>query len=197
MQLTEEQAIIDSSATLKSDVLKVGNHGNPDATGDDFAALVAPAFAVISTDTTVDTDSANPRVYAALPNTTIEVTQDFPVGVLLTLDESGAILLQNPAKESVPSSVVVQAFDVPSQTITLTNSGAAPADLSGMILFSVRSDATLRFPEGTQLGAGESLVIGTGEDFSFKDEDKPLNKKKANTVLLFDRFGTLVNQLEQ
>ncbi|MPN63735.1 hypothetical protein SDC9_211501 [bioreactor metagenome] len=132
-----------------------------------------------------------------MPNTTIEVTQDFPIGVLLTLDESGAILLQNPAKESVPSSVVVQAFDVPSQTITLTNSGAAPADLSGMILFSVRSDATLRFPEGTQLGAGESLVIGTGEDFSFKDEDKPLNKKKANTVLLFDRFGTLVNQLEQ
>ena len=197
MQFTEEQAIIDSGATLKSDVLKVGNHGNPDATGDDFAALVAPAFAVISTDTAVDTDSANPRVYAALPNTTIEVTQDFPIGVLLTLDQSGAILLQNPAKESVPSFVVVQAIDVPSQTITLTNSGAAPADLSGMILFSVRSDATLRFPEGTQLGAGESLVIGTGEDFSFKDEDNPLNKKKANTVLLFDRFGTLVNQLEQ
>ncbi len=197
MQFAEEQAIIDSDATLKSDVLKVGNHGNPDATGDDFGTLVAPDFAVISTDTTVDTDSANPRVYAALPNATIKVTQDFSIGVLLTLDESDAILLQNPANESVASALVVQALDVPSQTITLTNSGIAPADLSGMILFSVQSDATLRFPEGTQLGAGESLVIGASEDFSFKGEDKPLNKKKTNTVLLFDRFGTLVSQLEQ
>ncbi|MEZ4628590.1 MAG: hypothetical protein R2912_11080 [Eubacteriales bacterium] len=36
MQFAEEQEIIASGAVLKSDVLKVGNHGNPDATGDDF-----------------------------------------------------------------------------------------------------------------------------------------------------------------
>ena len=197
MQFAEEQALIDSGAALKSEVLKVGNHGNPDATGDDFGARVSPAFAVISTDTSVDTDSANPRVYAALPSAKIEVTQDFPIGVLLTLDESGAILLQNPTPESGASAVVVQALDVPSQTITLTNSGTAPANLSGMILFSVRSDAALRFPEGTQLGAGESLVIGAGRDFAFKGEDKPLSKKKDNTVRLYDRLGTLVSQLEQ
>ena len=197
MQFSEEQAIIDSGATLKSDVLKVGNHGNPDATGNDFGAQVSPSFAVISTDTNVDTDSANPRVYTALPSAKIEVTQDFPMGILLSLDSNGAIALQNPARESIASQVVVQAFDVSSQTITLTNSGTASADLSGMILFSSRSDATLRFPEGTQLGAGESLVIGTGMDFSFQGEDKPLSKKKDNTVLLFDRFGTRLSQLEQ
>lgn len=197
MQFAEEQAIIDSGATLKSDVLKVGNHGNPDATGDDFGAQVSPSFAVISTDTNVDTDSANPRVYTALPSAKIEVTQDFPMGILLSLDSNGAIALHNPARESIASQVVVQAFDVAAQTITLTNSGTASADLSGMILFSSRSDATLRFPEGTQLGAGESLVIGTGMDFSFQGEDKPLGKKKDNTVLLFDRFGTRLSQLEQ
>ena len=60
MQFAEEKELIASSANLKSDVLKVGNHGNPDATGDDFATLVSPAFAVISTNTSVDKDSANP-----------------------------------------------------------------------------------------------------------------------------------------
>lgn len=197
MQFTEEQALIDSGTSLKSDMLKVGNHGNPDATGDDFGALVSPAFAVISTDTNVDTDSANPRVYAALPNTTIVVTQDFPLGVLLTLDESGAVTFHSPARESIASSVVVQAFDVSAQTITLANTGSEAADLSGMILFSSRSDATLRFPDGTKLDAGASLVVGAGGGFSFKDEEKPLSKKKDNTVLLFDRFGSLMSQLDQ
>jgi competence protein ComEC len=197
MQFAEEEEIIASGANLQSDMLKVGNHGNPDATGDDFASLVSPAFAVISTNTTEDADSANPRVYAALPDAEIVVTQDFPLGVLLMLDDSGAIALGNPARERAESSVVVSGFDVSSQTITLSNNGATVADLSGMILFSVRSDAALRIPDGTMLAAGESLVIGEGGDFSFKGEDKPLSKKKDNTVILFDRLGTLVSKLEQ
>jgi len=197
MQFAEEQEIIASGAALKSDVLKVGNHGNPDATGDDFGMLVSPALAVISTNTTVDKDSANPRVYAALPDAQIVVTQDFPLGVLLTLDNSGEIALGNPAREPVERSVIVSGFDVSSQTITLTTSDTNAADLSGMILFSVRSDALLRFPDGTMLNNGESLVIGEGGDFTFKGEDKPLSKKKDNTVILYDRFGALISKLEQ
>jgi competence protein ComEC len=196
MQFPEEQEIIASGATLKSDVLKVGNHGNPDATGDDFSALVSPEYAVISTNTMVDKDSANPRVYAALPMAQIVVTEDYPIGVLLTLDESGAVTISNPAREASDSPVWVGDFDVEAQTITLFNSGTAPADLSGMILFSIRSGATLRFPEGTVLGTEASLTVGESGDFSFKGEDKPL-KKKNNTVILYDRFGTLISKLEQ
>jgi len=197
MQFLEEQAIITTGAPLKSDVLKVGNHGNPDATSSDFGALVAPDFAVISTDTAVDEDSANPRVYAALPTAQIAVTQNFPIGVLLTLDDSGAVTLRNPAREPVASSVVVSNFDVLAQTITLVNTGTASIDLSGMILYSSRSDATLRFPEGTSLAASSSLVVGAGETYSFSGEDKPLSKKKDNTVLLYDRSGTVLSKLER
>ena len=197
MQFPEEQEIISSGVNLKSDVLKVGNHGNPDATGDDFGALVSPDTAVISTNTIVDKDSANPRVYAALPTAQIVVTQDFPIGVLLTLDDSGTITLHNPARQSPTASVLVQSFDVEAQTITLVNNGTEIVDLSGMILFSVRSDATLRFSDGTTLAAGDQLIIGAGGDFNFSAEDKPLSKKKDNTVILYDRLGLLVSKLEQ
>ena len=197
MQFAEEQALIASGVSLKSDVLKVGNHGNPDATGDDFGALVSPGFAVISTNTVEDPDSANPRVYAALPSAQIAVTQDFPIGVLLTLDDSGAIVLGNPAREVTASTVKISNFDVAAQTVTLENIGASPADLSGMILYSVRSGAVLRFSDGTTLAVGGSLIVGSGGDFSFPGEDKPLSKKKDNTVILYDRFGSLVAKLEQ
>ncbi len=193
MQFAEEQEVIASGAALNSDVLKVGNHGNPDATGDDFGALVSPDFAVISTDTSVDADSANPRVYAALPEAQVVVTQDFPIGVLFTLDASGAVEIQNPARQAQNTTVVVSDLDVGEQSITLTNTGSSPVDLSGMMLFSVRSDALLRFPEGTTLDAGDVLQIGEGGDLSFAGEDKPLNKKKDNTVMLYDRFGSLVS----
>ena len=96
MQVSEEQALIASGVSLKADVLKVGNHGNPDATGDDFAALVSPSVAVIPTDTTENADSANPRVFAALPGADIYVTQDFPIGILLTLDAAGNIVVSDP-----------------------------------------------------------------------------------------------------
>ena len=178
-------------------MLKVGNHGNPDATGDDFASLVDPAFAIISTDTSVDANSASPRIYAALPNAEVAVTQDFPIGILLTLDESGEISLHNPARGGASSSIVVDSFSVDRQSVTLRNTGSESQDLSGMILYSVRSNAALRFPEGTLLPAGESLVVGGGGDISFPSEDKLLSKKKANTVMLYDRFGALVSQLEQ
>ena len=197
MQFIEEQALIASSTALKSDVLKVANHGNPDATGDDFGALVSPDFAVISTDTSDDADSANPRVYAALPTAKVAVTQNFPIGVLLTLDDSGAVSLKNPARPAPNVAVTVDSFDVAQQTITLVNSSSDSVDLSGMILYSSRSGATLRFPEGTALASGETLVIGAGGDFNFSGEDKPLSKKKDNTVVLFDRFGTVLSDLER
>lgn len=197
MQFAEEQEIIASGAEMKSDVLKVGNHGNPDATGDDFGSLVSPEYAVISTDTNEDADSANPRVFAALSMAKIAITQEYPLGVLLTLSAEGVVTFHNPAREAQPSAVAISDLSVSEQSVTLTNTGSTPADLSGMMLFSVRSDALLRFPNGTMLGAGESLVVAEGGVLSFGGEDKPLNKKKTNTVLLYDQFGSLISTLEQ
>ena len=197
MQFAEEQTLIDSGAELKSDLLKIGNHGNPDATGTDFASLVSPSVAIISTNTGEDADSANPLVYAALSMAQISVTQNFPLGILLTLDEDGKINLSNPAQEPAQISVVVIGLDVDDQTVTLRNDGTADADLSGSILFSTRSGAALRFPAGTVLNAGESLLVGEGQPLFFLNEDKPLSKKKANTVQLFSPLGVLVSTFEE
>ncbi|MEA4870096.1 MAG: MBL fold metallo-hydrolase [Christensenella sp.] len=197
MQFAEEQTLIDSGVRLQSDVLKVGNHGNPDATGEDFAALVSPSIAIISTNTGEDTDSANPRVYSALSMANLSVTQNFPLGILLTPDGAGGIALSNPAREAAPVSVSVAQIDVDRQSVSLSNSGTGAADLSGCILFSARSGAALRFPQGTILHAGESLTIGAGEALSFVNEEKPLNKKKSNTIRLFSPLGILISELER
>ena len=87
MQFTEENTLMDID--LSCNVLKVGNHGNPDATGDAFAAAADPDIAIISTNTREDADSANPRVKAALSGATIYVTEIFTVGVKIDLSGDG------------------------------------------------------------------------------------------------------------
>ena len=197
MQFAEEQTLIDSGVHLKSDVLKVGNHGNPDATGDDFASLVSPALAVISTSTQEDADSANARVTAALAGSKIFVTQDCPIGVLLTYDNAGEWIVSNPARNDAGLDVAIQSLDADRQTVTIENNGSSDANLSGCILFSARSGALLRFPDGAVLAAGQTLTIGSGGDFTFPNEDKPLSKKKSNTVTFYDSLGTRLSRYEQ
>ncbi len=193
MQFAEEQTLLDSGTDLKSDVLKIGNHGNPDATSDAFAALVSPAFAVVSTDTAVDEDSAHPRVLAAVSSTDVFLTQDFPIGVLMTIDESGDIAVANPADDSPLPPVAIESFDAKEQTITLVNHSSADVDLSGCVLFSARTGATLRFPAGSVIPAGDSLIIGQGGAYPFPNEKKPL-KKNDNTVLLYSPFGSPIDE---
>ena len=84
MQFAEETSLMHTGAALKADVLKVGNHGNPDATSDEFGRAVSPSAAVISTSTAEDDDSANPRVIRALGGAELYVTQDYALGVLMT-----------------------------------------------------------------------------------------------------------------
>ncbi len=200
MQFAEEDELLSAGADLSADVLKVGNHGNPDATSDAFAAAVSPSLAVISTDTSVDTDSAGSRVVSALAGAEVCVTEDFPLGVLLTLDESGKPVVSNPVRASSGLQVSISGMDADDQTIAITNDSDVEADLSGCILYSERSGAVLRIPDGTLLSAGGTLLVsgrdGDG-DVRFADEKKPLSKKKRNTVALYDPLGVSVSTLRQ
>lgn len=83
MQFQEEATLM--GRDLSAEVLKVGNHGNPDATSEAFAAAVNPEIAVISTNTLEDTDSANPRVITALEGAKIYNTEGFTMGVMVDL----------------------------------------------------------------------------------------------------------------
>ena len=91
MQFAEETTLLNAGRDVSADILKVGNHGNPDATSDSFAQAVSPSVAVISTDTAEDTDSANERVQNALEGADLYVTQDARLGILVTVSADGSI----------------------------------------------------------------------------------------------------------
>ena len=200
MQFAEEQTLLDAGIALSAQLLKVGNHGNPDATGDEFAARVSPSVAVISTDTAVDTDSANPRVIAALQNARVLLTQDYERGILFRIPAPGNPLVPEPLPVQQPTlTLTVVSVDRESQTAVIQNDGEGEADVSGCVLLSKKGGESFRFPEGSILPAGGRAVVsgqGGAGDYAFIGEDKPWNKKKADPAYLYDRFGNLLSKLD-
>lgn len=96
MQFAEEISLLEAGIDLYSDILKVGNHGNPDATSAELIAAVQPKIAIISTNTLEDQNSANERVIALLDGAQVFSTEDYTLGILLNLGVNGEVNISNP-----------------------------------------------------------------------------------------------------
>ncbi len=87
MQFAEEADVIASGANLNCDVLKVPNHGNPDAMSEEFAELASPSISIICTSTKVDGNSAARRVLDILAKYgEYHLTEDSETGIIVYHD---------------------------------------------------------------------------------------------------------------
>ena len=96
MEFPEEKSLLAAGKISHADVLKVGNHGNPDATGEDFLEAVSPQIAVFSTDSEVEPDTPAVRIMNWLNSHQVVVyqTQETENGVLITL-KNGEISVES------------------------------------------------------------------------------------------------------
>ena len=190
MQQPEENSLIRANVDLSADVLKVGNHGNPDATGKRFAVSVYPSVAIFSTDTDEDWDSANEKVKKHLVMAHQYRTQDYVTGIRVDLPRSGEIPVSAMEKPREDYSFEQIAVDKNSDTVAVKNSGTERTDLSGWMLISKKTEMLYIFPEGTVLDAGQILTVsadGTGD--LIWDAQNPI--RKNDTVTLYDRYGNV------
>ena len=190
MQFAEEESLLAAGADLSADVLKIGNHGNPDATSAAFASAVSPKIAVISTDTAEDTDSANESVISLLGGAQVLVTEDYTRGILMTLGADGAIEISDPQPQKPNADVEILEIDKEAQTITLVNNGG-DTDISGYYIFSEKGSEVFVFPEGTAIKAGQELTVACtgGEGDLIWNDKKVWNAKKEDAGVLYDGYG--------
>ena len=90
MQFAEEESLLKSSENLKADILKVGNHGNKDASSEEFVKAVSPDIAVITTNRKEDSGTASKRVRALFSNN-LYITDEYDIGFLVVIKEDGTI----------------------------------------------------------------------------------------------------------
>ncbi len=75
MEFPEERDLLAANLLPRVDVLKIGNHGEGDATSDAFIAAVAPKLAVIPTNTEEEPDTPDPRVIRLLESWKVRILQ--------------------------------------------------------------------------------------------------------------------------
>lgn len=95
MEFPEEQTLLQRGILNHVDVLKIGNHGEGDATSKALIAATTPSLAIISTNTKEEPDTPDPRVIRLLEQYQIPVvqTQDSDTGVLITIKD-GQVLTE-------------------------------------------------------------------------------------------------------
>ena len=195
MQFAEEETLVERYGTdLKTDILKVGNHGNPDATGPTFASSCDPDIVVVSTDRAVDTDSANGRVLALFQRKRILITDESEMGYLFSFNASGEFETDNLFQRGNQKLEIIE-IDKESQTAIIRNNGT-DTDLSRCMILSDKGNELFVFPDGAFLASGANCTV-TGEngdgDYRWPGEKKPWNQKKDDGAFLFDRFGYLLH----
>lgn len=95
MEFPEEQTLLQRGLLHHVDVLKIGNHGEGDATSEALIAETTPSLAIISTNTEEEPDTPDPRVMKLLNQYQISVaqTQETNTGVLITIKD-GQVLTE-------------------------------------------------------------------------------------------------------
>lgn len=87
MEFPEEDSLLKAGLIPQADVIKIGNHGESDATSNLFLVTVNPKVAVISTNTEDEPDTPAARVMKLLNSVgcTVYQTQETKNGVLISL----------------------------------------------------------------------------------------------------------------
>lgn len=203
MEFPEEKELIAAGAIPRCDVIKIGNHGENDATSEVLIRAVQPRVAVISTSTAAEPDTPSTRVLAQLYAARVALyqTQDAQSGVLVTIDqgEVTANLMDYNDFPAVNKSVVIAGVDNEDDCIILRNDGKAPADVSGWYIVSEKGSQIFVLPEGTAIAPGGELTISSQSskakgDLTWPDK-KVWHKSKEDAALLYDVYGRLIDQM--
>ena len=196
MQTAEDGKLVQSGKDIKCDVLKVPNHGNPDAVSEAFAKAADPLVAVISTDTSVDADSANEAVKSKLSGADIFLTQDHDIGVLVTVSKKGALSVSFPERPAPTlTGIGLSSVSKSTQSFSIVNGGAAQADLTGCFVYSTKGSEIFFFPTGMMVPAGASMLVACRKSSLADSADFVWSEKKAwaeskeDWAVLYDRYG--------
>jgi competence protein ComEC len=71
LEKTGEKVLLETDVDLKSDWVKIGNHGQDDTTSSKFIKAVAPSYAVISTKSKRSSDEAQEKLAMLMIETTV------------------------------------------------------------------------------------------------------------------------------
>ncbi|MGN0779737.1 MAG: MBL fold metallo-hydrolase [Aristaeellaceae bacterium] len=203
MEFPEEKLLLARRLIPACDVLKVGNHGESDATSPDFIQAVQPKLAVISTNTAEEPDTPSARVMRLLSTVGAQVwqTQHAESGVLVTVSGGVASAAYAPSPVLATAAEGMVILDKgQDDSIRLRNTSGRAIDLTDWFIYSERGKEIFVFPAGAVAQPGQTLTVvsqsseGSG-DYVWPDT-KVWHKSKPDRASLCDALGREMAAME-
>lgn len=202
MQYDEEKTLMKAGFDLRCDILKVGNHGNSDATSVSFIEETSPEYAIITTDREIDDGSAHKSVRHGLEDIGAEVmiTDEYDLGILCEISHKGKITFENAKWEVVSKKVEFVSVSKEDQTVVLRNTGKDDVDLSRWFIVSERGGELFMFPEGAIIESGGEVTVACNDYRGESDykwgSAKVWHKTKDDNAVLIDSHGNVIDEKE-
>ena len=196
-ELEEEAELMKSDFPLESTVLKLGHHGETDASSSAFLDQVRPQIALIAGNADENPDSENPVISERLEQRGIETY--YSKGASLDFCSDGSQLTIRKVEErELPCDINLEFAEVnrKEQAVTIRNISDGIADLTGCTLISERGDEIYHFPKGTFLEPDMELTV-VCRDSNIKGDlvwnMDSVWKKHRDTALLYDMNMNLLD----
>lgn len=202
MQKAEDKILTESGADITCDVLKAPNHANNDSCSEAFCKAASPLITVISTDTSVDANSASRLVMARLSGSEFYVTQKYSLGVRVDVSAKGEISLSFP-ENTAPAAQNIEITEASKthQSFTIRNNGTAALDLTGWFVYSTKGCEVFAFPAGCVIEPGQEMIVACRKSDLASTADLVWDKKKvwadnkADNAVLCDSAGNEISRL--
>ena len=195
-ELEEEALLLSSSMDLSARVLKLGHHGETDATSPALLDRVRPDMALIPGNAEENPDSVNETIRTRLDQRGIQPF--YSTGEPLDLISDGSTLrTERMARRDLPQTLHLSLTEVDRkrECVTIQNDSPEPARLDGCLLLSGRGHEMFFFPPDTVLEGGAQLRIVTessDEDGDLLWPENSVWKKKGDPALLYDQNMNLL-----
>lgn len=198
MKEDEEGELLAAGVIPPCDGMKVGHHGDSEATSLALLRAVQPRAAIILTASQEESDTPAPGTLKRLAavGCQVFVSQDAQDALLLTL-KGGVASVQDVAWPGVPERMrgLTLRIDRAQDTLTLRNAGDAVMDLTDALAYSSKGEETLTLP-AVLLAPGEEYVIGSRMTTAACDlrwdEKQVWHKKKFDQAAVYDAYGRVL-----
>lgn len=204
LEFPGEDILLDTGVNIQAEVLKVGNHGEDDATSPEFVQAVMPSVAVISTSTKEEPDTPSRAALRALKafHSKVFVTQQGTAGILVRL-QPGEVQAEIMNYKSFPdpaTGIRITDKSVAQDAVTVANQGDTLVDLQGWFIYSTQGKEIFVFPKDSVLQPGSfftvtSLASEDQGDYTWPS-GRVWHKKKDDITQLYDPYGRLMDELE-
>lgn len=199
-ELEEEADFMESGEDLHADILKLGHHGEDDASSLAFLEKVKPQYGLVTGNLEENPDSLDPDISKRLLSIGTTTIYSESVGLGIEFSSDGEKITKktvNDQDSTSDSPLTLLGIDREDQRVEVKNNGTESVDLGGYTLFSRRGGEVFRFPNNTLLESGESITVSCSSTWREGDLlwDEDTVWKKDDEACLYDRNFKLLDKL--